>query len=663
MMHVLMRKLKNSSFGQLLTFLLLYAVVITLLTQHYLAKETVSLENTEINLHSWTKSDLLDRDIGKTVSSVDRLVELKSALIRAERELELIKRAKTRVNDCPQLPYLKLPQTLSAAPEYDNENPLPDQRASSNCQLLDCFDFSRCSFSSGFPVFVYERSLGNLTSEVKDTEILQLLKRSPYYRAEPEKACLYIVIVGSVDLARHWKSKSDLEMDLHSMPYWKGNGKNHLLLHLKTDRRHFTSILSLNINTGFALVAQSTFFKDNTYRHGFDIVVPPSLGPLKGDVWHLAALQLPARRKYLLSFQAEHADFLTEMMAILRDQLHDMSREARDFLIELYLSKLEYLKGTSEWLLRGSHENRTKVLRQSTFTLIVGSNSASSSWDSCHVRLLEALQSGAVPVILSSKAMLPFHDMIDWRKAAIIISQARLPELNALLKTITTEDILDLRRQGRFLWETYLSTTDVILKTVLATIRTRLSLPAHHVSASPTPSVFSDSKPPVTSSPDPDAIISLALESPAFFRNLTSTVVDAYNVWNSPPGAFRLFPSTPFDPVLPSSAPFKNSSKGFELIGDGMGGAGAEFNKALGGNHPVEQFTIVILTYNRELVLIETIQRLVGLKYLNKVVVVWNSLEPPSLSLKWPAIGVPIHVSEVIMLPGTAGAVIYILDT
>ena len=644
-MRVLMRKLKDSSFGQLFTFLLLYAVVITLINHHYLAKETVPLENTQINLRSWTKSD---RDSDKAVSLVDKYIgELKSALIRAEKELELIKLAKKRANDCPQLPYLKLPQKLNAAPEYDNQNPLPDQRASSNCQLLSCFDFSRCSFSSGFPVFVYERSFGNLTTEPKDKEIFQLLKRSPYYTAEPENACLYIVIIESTEPTHHLKSNSELESDLHSLPYWKGNGKNHLLLHLKTDRRHFTSILSLNINTGFALVAQSTFFKDNTYRHGFDIVVPPSLGPLKGDVWHLAASQLPARRKYLLSFQAEHSDHLTETMAILRDQLYDIAREAKDFLIELYLSKLEYLKGTSEWLLWGSHENRTKVLRQSTFTLIVGSNSASSSWDSCHVRLLEALQSGAVPVILSSKAMLPFNDVIDWRKAAIIVSQARLPELNVLLRTITTEDILNLRRQGRFLWETYLSTTDVILKTVLATLRSRLSLPAHHVSASPTPSVFSDSKPPVTSSPDPDAVISLALESPTFFRNLTSTVVDAYNKWNSPPGSFRMFPSTPFDPVLPSSAPFKNSSKGFELIGDGMGGAGAEFNKALGGNHPVEQFTIVILTYERELVLIEAIQRLVGLPYLNKVIVVWNSPEPPSLSLRWPDIGVPVHVSAV----------------
>ena len=691
-MHILMYKLKDSSLGRLVVFLLVFALVVPLITHYYLAKETALPESTRINFVSRTK---LDRPVDKADSLLDKIDELRyeideqeriklslsnelralegkknrllkmisnftrkaeslrsqaehyhADVVRAQRELELIKLAKIRANDCPQLPNLKLPQKLTVA-SVDDTSPLPDQRVSSNCQLHNCFDFSRCSFSSGFPVFVYDRPFGHLEPDSKAVDILQFLKGSPHYTAKPEKACLYIVIVGSEEPSQHRKSKNDLEMDLHSLPYWGGNGKNHLLLHLKTDRRHSSSILSSNINTGFALVAQSTFLQDSLYRHGFDIVVPPSNGPLKGDVWEIAALQLPARRKYLLSFQAEHSDHLTETMAILRDQLHDISREARDFLIELYLSKSEVLnsKRSSEWLLWGSHEDRSKVLRQSTFTLIVGTDSGSSSWEHCHIRLLEALQFGAIPVILSSKAMLPFNEMMDWRKATIILSQARLPELNVLLRTITNEDILDLRRQGRFLWETYLSTTDTILKTVLATLGTRLSIPAHQVPAAPTPSVFSDSKPPVTSSLDPDAVISLAQDSPTFFRNLTSTVVDAYNVWNFPPGSFRMFPSTPFAPVLPSSAPFRNSSKGFELIGEGMGGAGAEFNKALGGNHPVEQFTIVILTYEREVVLIEAIQRLVGLQYLNKVVVVWNSPEPPSLSLRWPDIGVPVHVS------------------
>lgn len=52
----------------------------------------------------------------------------------------------------------------------------------------------------------------------------------------------------------------------------------------------------------------------------------------------------------------------------------------------------------------------------------------------------------------------------------------------------------------------------------------------------------------------------------------------------------------------------------------------------------------MILTYEREAVLIDSLQRLRGLPYLNKVVVVWNSEKLPSADLRWPEIGVPIHV-------------------
>lgn len=89
---------------------------------------------------------------------------------------------------------------------------------------------------------------------------------------------------------------------------------------------------------------------------------------------------------------------------------------------------------------------------------------------------------------------------------------------------------------------------------------------------------------------------------------------------------------------------FVGSEVGFRPIGKGAGGAGKEFSESLGGNHPREQFTIIMLTYEREQVLINSLARLYGLPYLNKVLVVWNSPKPPVEDLKWPDIGVPIHV-------------------
>jgi len=60
-----------------------------------------------------------------------------------------------------------------------------------------------------------------------------------------------------------------------------------------------------------------------------------------------------------------------------------------------------------------------------------------------------------------------------------------------------------------------------------------------------------------------------------------------------------LYPQLPFDPVLPSDAKFYGAL-GFRPIGKGAGGAGKEFSESLGGNYPREQFTIVMLTHERE---------------------------------------------------------------
>jgi len=56
---------------------------------------------------------------------------------------------------------------------------------------------------------------------------------------------------------------------------------------------------------------------------------------------------------------------------------------------------------------------------------------------------------------------------------------------------------------------------------------------------------------------------------------------------------------------------------------------------------------VVILTYEREAVLVNAVSRLKGLPHLNKVVVVWNSPQPPNEDLHWPDIGVNVHVSLV----------------
>ena len=61
------------------------------------------------------------------------------------------------------------------------------------------------------------------------------------------------------------------------------------------------------------------------------------------------------------------------------------------------------------------------------------------------------------------------------------------------------------------------------------------------------------------------------------------------------------------------------STDGFRPIGGGEGGTGRVYQESLGGNYPREQFTVVMLTYERNEVLLQAIERLHDLPHLNKV--------------------------------------------
>jgi hypothetical protein len=134
--------------------------------------------------------------------------------------------------------------------------------------------------------------------------------------------------------------------------------------------------------------------------------------------------------------------------------------------------------------------------------------------------------------------------------------------------------------------------------------------------------------------------------SESFTRNLSRPFTSGYEMWNTLNyDPFYSYPYSPFDPVVPSEAKFIGSEYGFRPIAGGEGAAGPEFSHSLGGNVIREQYTIVMLTYEREAVLIDTLQKLKGVPYLNKVLVIWNHpTKRPDIGLLWPNIGVPIKV-------------------
>ena len=92
---------------------------------------------------------------------------------------------------------------------------------------------------------------------------------------------------------------------------------------------------------------------------------------------------------------------------------------------------------------------RLEQLAHATFTLVPVRDELSCIGP----RLSEALLSGSIPIIVTYSGSLVLDYLsggsINWKKATIQISYARLPELPFMISSITPDHIFHLRRQGK----------------------------------------------------------------------------------------------------------------------------------------------------------------------------------------------------------------------
>ncbi|GMT18548.1 hypothetical protein PFISCL1PPCAC_9845, partial [Pristionchus fissidentatus] len=124
--------------------------------------------------------------------------------------------------------------------------------------------------------------------------------------------------------------------------------------------------------------------------------------------------------------------------------------------------------------------------------------------------------------------------------------------------------------------------------------------------------------------------------------NLTSPLLQYSSArWNS--GRDLTYtPRTFHDvPMMPGEAAFyAGTKKLIYLIQENL--MGVNGSKRLGLTRDEEQFTVMILTYNRDDGVKTIIERLRGCPYLNKVIVVWNNRERMPIGI-WPQIHVPVE--------------------
>nr|XP_048299103.1 exostosin-like 1 isoform X2 [Myodes glareolus] len=289
----------------------------------------------------------------------------------------------------------------------------------SSCTWGACFDTSKCK---GNLLKIFVHAPAGPTAEAH-RRILDSLEGSRFYALSPAEACLHLFLPSQ----DHRGACGPLP------PHWNG-GRNHLVLSLYP---------APCTRLGQAMVAEASPSSD-IFRPGFDVALPylPEAHPLRGGVPGQLRQHSPQPGATLLAVAEEKGGWRTHASACPWDGHCEQDP--------------------------GSQQTRPgETLPNATFCLIPGHRSAASCF-------LQALQAGCIPVLLSPRWELPFSEVIDWTKAAVIADE-RLPlQVPAALREMLPSRILSLRQQTQFLWTAYFSSVEKVVHTTLEIIQDRI---------------------------------------------------------------------------------------------------------------------------------------------------------------------------------------------
>ncbi|XP_003471361.2 exostosin-like 1 isoform X1 [Cavia porcellus] len=317
-------------------------------------------------------------------------------------------------------------RSFSQPEEPPEDVPQPPQAPhGTSCSWGICFDTSRCR-GDGLKVFAH--AAAQPTSEMH-RRILASLEGSRYHTRNLTEACLLFVL-----------SPEDPDGQCGPAPqHWNG-GRNHLVIRLHPDPCPQASQL------GQAMVAQASPRVD-TFRPGFDVALPllPEAHPFRGGAPGQLQQHSPHPRAALLALAEEGGRWRTA---------------------GTYSSTCPW-DGHCEQDLGPKQTRPEEKLPNATFCLIPGQRAEAS-------RFLQALQAGCIPVLLSPHWELPFSEVIDWTKAAIVADK-RLPlQVLAALQEMAPARVLALRQQTQFLWAAYFSSVEKVIHTTLEIIQDRI---------------------------------------------------------------------------------------------------------------------------------------------------------------------------------------------
>eukprot|EP00058_Branchiostoma_floridae_P022654 XP_002608144.1 hypothetical protein BRAFLDRAFT_91377 [Branchiostoma floridae] len=296
--------------------------------------------------------------------------------------------------------------------------------------MHSCFDPYQCQSSPNNRISVYiypmkkyvdENGVPVMPSISREfQEVLTTIADSEYNTNDPAKACLF---VPSIDLLnQNILRLRETGQVLGRLPRWNHGhhdfqlqGANHLLFNMLPGMEPDYNT-ALEVPRGKAILAGGGF-SSWTYRPGYDVSIPV-FNPFTAD------MELPGKPD---GFGCRNC-------------------------------KNDYqLSSTSRLLISWT----------ATFCMILrGARMGQSA-------LSDAMMAGCIPVIAIDTYVMPFSEVLDWKRAAVILREEDLPDVHNVLRRISQERITNMRRQVEFFWRSYFRSMKAITLTTLKVINDR----------------------------------------------------------------------------------------------------------------------------------------------------------------------------------------------
>jgi len=188
-----------------------------------------------------------------------------------------------------------------------------------SCRMSNCFNATPCRLY-GFRVYVYPE--GDRPPSARYTEVLRALRSSRYYTEDPERACLFVFSIDTLDRDRLSNEYvPSIQSLIDSLRWWRG-GVNHVVFNLYAGTWPDYNENGLGFDVGKAILAKASISRLH-YRTGFDVSFPLFHKELKsrgGEPGALSSGVLPPYRKYVLSFKGKR--YLIGIGSETRNSLH-----------------------------------------------------------------------------------------------------------------------------------------------------------------------------------------------------------------------------------------------------------------------------------------------------------------------------------------------------